>query len=191
MSEPTGSQQQAMAARGNVLVVAGAGTGKTSTLVQRCLALLEEGCSLENILMVTFTDAAAAEMRRRIREELQNRIKELEKSAGIVATRSAPFEKQLALLDSAPISTLHSFCLRLVREHFYELGIDPEVIVLAEQQIQPLIGKTLDALFERQFAGQTARTQAVQALVRVQGRGSDHRIRALVLKLHRYLQARP
>ncbi len=190
MSEPTGSQQQAMAARGNVLVVAGAGTGKTSTLVQRCLALLEEGCSLENILMVTFTDAAAAEMRRRIREELQNRIKELEKSAGIVATRSAPFEKQLALLDAAPISTLHSFCLRLVREHFHELQIDPEVIVLDEPQTQPLIRQTLETLFERNYAGETANAPAVQALVRVPGGGSDTRIRALVLRLHRYSQSR-
>ena len=59
----TSSQLEAVAARGNVIVVAGAGTGKTSTLVERCVALLAEGCSIENILMVTFTDAAAAEMR--------------------------------------------------------------------------------------------------------------------------------
>src|SRR6266545_4615874 len=155
MSPLTDSQQQAIAARGNVLVVAGAGTGKTSTLVQRCLALLEEGGSLENILMVTFTDAAAAEMRRRIRQELQNRIKELEKNAasGAAATGLAQFEKQLALLGAAPISTLHSFCLRLVREQFHELEIDPEVIVLDEAQTQPLIRRTLDTLLERHYAG--------------------------------------
>ncbi|HWI55969.1 MAG TPA: UvrD-helicase domain-containing protein, partial [Bacillota bacterium] len=69
----TAAQQTAVTARGNVLVVAGAGTGKTSTLVERCLnCLLEEQprASLEEILMVTFTDAAAAEMRQRIRARL-------------------------------------------------------------------------------------------------------------------------
>src|SRR4051794_14475627 len=107
MTIPTGSQQQAIQARGNVLVVAGAGTGKTSTLVQRCVSLiLEEDCSLDEILMVTFTDAAAAEMRSRIREELL-RLQASPSSAEQV-------QKQLALLDTAPICTLHSFCLQLV-----------------------------------------------------------------------------
>src|SRR6516165_8626480 len=70
----TPAQSQAVAARGNVLVVAGAGTGKTSTLVERCLhCLLEEKppVSLDEILMVTFTEAAAAEMRQRIRRRLE------------------------------------------------------------------------------------------------------------------------
>src|SRR5947209_18932650 len=71
MTTFTSSQRQAIHARGNVLVVAGAGTGKTSTLVHRCISLLlEEECSLDEILMVTFTEAAAAEMRGRIRAEL-------------------------------------------------------------------------------------------------------------------------
>src|SRR5580765_1502030 len=70
----TAAQQEAIAARGNVLVVAGAGTGKTHALVERCLnCLLEEGpsVSLDQILMVTFTEAAAAEMRQRIRSRLE------------------------------------------------------------------------------------------------------------------------
>lgn len=191
MTEGTPSQQQAIAARGNVLVVAGAGTGKTSTLVQRCVALLEEGCSLEHILMVTFTDAAAAEMRRRIREALLERAKRIESlpAADSTGTLREHFDKQLALLDTANISTLHSFCLRLATQHFYELGIDPVVTVLDEQQTQPLIQQTLDALFERNYAGETAAAKAVQSLVRVQGAGVDERIQALVLKLYRYSQS--
>src|SRR5579863_2896514 len=101
----TAAQKSAIAARGNVLVVAGAGTGKTSTLVERCLnCLLEERppASLDEILMVTFTDAAAAEMRQRIREKLE------EKLSG-VADRPRWME-QLALFDTAHIGTLHSFC---------------------------------------------------------------------------------
>ena len=156
MSRLTKSQRDAISARGNVIVVAGAGTGKTSTLVERCLALIQDGCSLENILMVTFTDAAASEMRSRIREALSERAKELEAIGRAGSPESLPqpeigaqsialraeqcsalrfkehFEKQIALLDVANISTLHSFCLQLVREHFYELEIDPDVTVLDE-----------------------------------------------------------
>src|SRR5712671_451362 len=79
----TSSQQKAIAARGNVLVVAGAGTGKTRTLVERCLNRLLEGnppASLEEILMVTFTEAAAAEMRQRIRQRLEEELKKEEGS---------------------------------------------------------------------------------------------------------------
>src|SRR2546421_5685379 len=102
MSPPplTDSQKHAIQARGNVLVVAGAGTGKTSTLVNRCVSLLLEGsCSLDEILMVTFTDAAAAQMRSRIRAELmrlQASLPESSPEGGLV-------ERQLALLDTAHI----------------------------------------------------------------------------------------
>src|SRR5271157_1189085 len=99
----TPAQRQAVTARGNVLVMAGAGTGKTHTLVERCLhCLCEEQppVSLEEILVVTFTEAAAAEMRQRLRERLEEKL------------RSAPEEprwpEQLALFDTAHIGTLHS-----------------------------------------------------------------------------------
>src|SRR2546425_12744806 len=116
MTLPTGSQQQAIAARGNVLVVAGAGTGKTRTLVERCLScLLEERppVSLDQILMVTFTEAAAAEMRQRIRARLEEELRK--------HPDELRWHEQLALFDTAHIGTLHSFCLQLVHPHFYEL----------------------------------------------------------------------
>src|SRR5262245_618630 len=112
----TTAQQTAVGARGNVLVVAGAGTGKTSTLVERCLhCLVEEKprTNLDEILIVTFTDAAAAEIRQRIRKrleaELQRRPDEMF------------WHEQLALFETAHIGTLHSFCRQLIRQHFYEL----------------------------------------------------------------------
>src|SRR5437660_6468493 len=73
----TPSQQKAISARGNVLVVAGAGTGKTSTLVERCIHSLEASppASIDEILMVTFTEAAAAEMRQRIRARLEEQAR--------------------------------------------------------------------------------------------------------------------
>ena len=71
----TKSQQKAVGARGNVLVMAGAGTGKTKTLVERCLDCLErDGASIDELLIVTFTEAAAAEMRSRLRKSLEEKI---------------------------------------------------------------------------------------------------------------------
>jgi ATP-dependent helicase/nuclease subunit A len=185
MSVLTNTQQLAVETRGNVLVVAGAGTGKTSTLVKRCVdRIVNEDASLDRILMVTFTDAAAAEMRHRIGEELA-------KAASLGTSRH--IEEQLALIDSAQISTLSSFCLELVREHFHELEIDPQAIVLDDERLAPLIEETLDTLFDEFYTKNDERSRAVQSLVRQYGNGSDFTIRKLVLKIHRYTQslARP
>ena len=121
----TPSQRRAVAARGNVLVMAGAGTGKTRTLVERCLDCLDrERASLDELLIVTFTEAAAAEMRQRLRERIEEKI--FDKPDELHWTA------QLALFDAAHLGTLHSFCLKLVRERFYELGLDPQPAVLDE-----------------------------------------------------------
>ncbi len=188
MNTFTPSQQQAITARGNVLVIAGAGAGKTSTLVERCLAALLDPAhpvSLDEILMVTFTEAAAAEMKHRIRERL------LHAQAGLHADSAKArerLEEQLALLDTAAIGTLHGFCLRLVREHFHELALDPQLLVLPEEQVHLLREETLDAILQAHFAGATPHGAAVQQLIEVQGRGREEVIRALVLKLHTYTQ---
>src|SRR5882757_5775374 len=90
----TQSQRQAVAARGNVLVMAGAGTGKTKTLVARCLDCLDrERASLDELLIVTFTEAAAAEMRQRLRRAIEK------KSAA--APDDDHWPRQLALFDIA------------------------------------------------------------------------------------------
>jgi ATP-dependent helicase/nuclease subunit A len=186
MSPFTEFQKRAIDAKGNVLVSAGAGTGKTGTVIARCLRLiLEEQCSVENILMVTFTEAAAAEMRARLRRELEKT------AASLVGEARLHVEEQLALLDTAHISTLHGFGLQLVREHFHELAIDPQVSVLDESQTQPLIHATLDALLEQCYEGKSPIAEAVLALIRNYGGGSEERIRSLVLRLHRYSQTLP
>ncbi len=182
----TPAQQLAISTEGNVLVEAGAGAGKTSTLVERCLQrVLDENdpVSLDRILMVTFTEAAAAEMRQRIREALEN------KSAA--HPENGHLAEQLALLDSARICTLHGFCLQLVREHFYELELDPQLTVLDEAQSRLLAEETLETVLQRHYAGQTPNAGAVQQLILKQARGWDGPIRDLVLRLHEYTQARP
>jgi ATP-dependent helicase/nuclease subunit A len=182
----TPSQRQAVVARGNVLVMAGAGTGKTYTLVERCLHCLcaeQPPASLEEILVVTFTEAAAAEMRRRLREQLEEKV------------RTAPDEprwaEQIALFDTAHIGTLHSFCLKLVREHFHELGLDPQLAMLDAGEARLLADETLDEELQEQYAGQDELAGAVQNLIQIYGGGRDQAIRHLVLRLHHYAQTRP
>jgi ATP-dependent helicase/nuclease subunit A len=179
----TPAQQEAIAERGNVLVVAGAGTGKTSTLVERCLGCLldpQTPASLDEILMVTFTEAAAAEMRHRIRVRLEAQL----------ASRADDlrWSEQLALFETAHIGTLHSFCLQLVRQHFYELELDPQLTVLAGEEAKLLAGETLEIIFQNHYAGKTANAAAVQQLIQTHARGWDLPIRMLVLRLHHYTQ---
>ena len=186
----TPSQHQAVAARGNVLVMAGAGTGKTKTLVARCLDCLDrEHASLDELLIVTFTEAAAAEMRQRLRRAM-------EENAAAESLNSQPttlnfWNSQLALFDIAHIGTLHSFCLRLVREHFHELGLDPQLAILDEGEARQLANETLDEQFQAHYAGEDEFSRAVQNLIQIHGGGRDEKIRALILRLHNYSQTRP
>ena len=182
----TAAQQQAVDARGNVLVMAGAGTGKTRTLVERCLQCLLRAApraSLDEILVVTFTEAAAAEMRQRLRARLE------EESATDPA--DLHWQEQMALFETAHIGTLHSFCFKLVRQHFYELELDPQVSVLPEEEARLLAEETLDALLRKNYEGNAPDAEAVQQLIQTQAKGSDMPIRGLVLKLHHYTQTLP
>jgi ATP-dependent helicase/nuclease subunit A len=184
MENLTPSQQRAVAARGNVLVMAGAGTGKTHTLVERCLNLIcKEKVSLDEILIVTFTEAAATEMRQRLRRALE---KQSQENSG-----DSHCAEQLALFDAAHIGTLHGFCFKLVREHFHELGLDPQISILDEGQTRLLAGETLDEQFNSHYENEDKFSLAVQDLIKIYGNSRDEKIRALILRLHHYSQTRP
>ncbi len=112
-------QRAAIEARGEVFVSAGAGTGKTSVLVERFVrAVCEEGLDVESVLVITYTRKAAGELRSRIRAALRARGRH------DLARR----------LDGAWISTIHGFCSRLLRAHPFAVGIDPRFRELADEQ---------------------------------------------------------
>ena len=133
----------------NILVSAAAGSGKTAVLVERIIRMICDGehpADIDRLLIVTFTNAAAAEMRERI-------------AAGIAARLEADpgnehIQKQSALLHNAQITTIDSFSLFLVRNHFNEIGLDPDFRVADEGEIKLLQQEVLAQLLEDAYAGQ-------------------------------------
>src|SRR6266567_3942322 len=123
-------QQRAIDARGLVFVSAGAGTGKTKVLVERfACAVCDEGVDVESILVLTYTEKAAGELRSRIR-------------AGLVGRGRPDLARAL---DGAWISTIHGFCNRLLRSHPFAAGVDPRFRVLDESQGRVLRGEAFAA----------------------------------------------
>jgi ATP-dependent helicase/nuclease subunit A len=178
---PTPAQIEAIENPGNTVVMAGAGTGKTSTLVNRVLHWIRQsGGSIERMLMVTFTEASAAEMRQRLRKSLAESLRAADES------EADHLNEQLALLEQAQISTLHSFCLRLVREHFHVLGIDPDVRVLDEQQTRPLEERVLEEMIREHLSGRHSDSPAVQRLLRRYLGGNENSLRDWIRKIHRF-----
>ncbi len=146
--ELTGEQRDAVYAAGNVLVRAGAGSGKTEVLAQRFVALLagdiagREPLMPERIAAITFTEKATADMRRRIAEVLDDRIAR----EGDVERRAA-LNRARRTLGLARISTIHAFCARMLREYPIEAGVDPGFEVLDEYQSMTFLeGQCRDSL---------------------------------------------
>lgn len=128
----TKQQEQAISARNHtILVSAAAGSGKTAVLVERIVSLVREGASMNRMLIVTFTRAAAAEMRQRLAKRLSREA----------ISREPAMVKALDELETTQISTIHSFCQRVIRSHFEQVGVDPLVRVCDEQQ-QKLLFQT-------------------------------------------------
>jgi ATP-dependent helicase/nuclease subunit A len=143
----TAQQRKAIKERGRgVYVSASAGTGKTSVLSGRCIDVVAdrgECTDVRGILVLTFTNAAADELCSRIAGELK---KAFEK------TGDSYLRRQLLMLDAANISTIHSFCHRLIIEHFYELGIDPAFRIIDDDEQRLLKAVTLDETIEWAWA---------------------------------------
>ena len=133
-------QKQAALERGrDVVVTAGAGSGKTRTLVARYASLLAEGFEPRRVVAITFTDKAAREMRSRVRDALTRLIQE--------AQSGDERQRWLALstrMDSARIGTIHSFCAEILRAHPAEAGIDPRFDVLDEGLTSALRAQVVD-----------------------------------------------
>ncbi len=170
----TDPQQAAIDARNDsVLVSAAAGSGKTAVLVARVVKLLEEGGSIDRMLIVTFTRAAAAEMRQRITAALEQ------------AGQDNPhLYRQVLRIGRADICTLHVFCQRLIKEHFQAIGIDPLARIGDTPTVDALWKKAMDDVLEDAYAAPTPEEQALFAQF------EDEQIVEMIGKLHKFVMAR-
>lgn len=143
---PTPEQQAAIDTKGNVLVSAAAGSGKTAVLVERVVKLLsdkENPVSADRLLIVTFTNAAAAEMRKRIEKRLDTECRANPSNIGLL--------KQRKLLSSAKICTIDSFCIDLVRENFERAGVSPDFKISEQNSLKAVNEGVLAALLNEYY----------------------------------------
>ena len=160
-------QQRAIEERGVVFVSAGAGTGKTRVIVERfCKAVCERGLDVDSLLVITYTERAAGELRGRIRR----RLHELGRH---------DLEREL---DGAWISTIHGFCRRLLKAHPFAAGIDPRFRVLDDSQGRVLRGEAFRAALE-EFCGDD------QARLRLLASYGGRRLRRMLTGVHETLRS--
>jgi ATP-dependent helicase/nuclease subunit A len=135
-----------MASNKDILVAAAAGSGKTAVLVERIIQKIlssTQPINVDELLVVTFTSASAAEMRHRIGEALEKAINQ--------DPESRHLRKQLSLLNKASISTLHSFCMEVIRKYYYLIDLDPGFRIADETEAQLLRDEVMDELFEEEY----------------------------------------
>src|SRR4051794_34670762 len=151
----------------SLLVSAAAGSGKTAMLAERCAYLVCDApepyrCDVDELLVVTFTEAAATEMKSRITKALRAR------AARDPNGRAA---QQLKLVDAAQVSTLHSFCSRVLRQHFHRVGLDPGFTLLDPEEAKLLRTEVPRELFEHRY--ELDDSGAFQRFVDAYGDGDD------------------
>lgn len=172
----------------NILVSAAAGSGKTAVLVERIVELVSgSGCDsaravdIDRLLIVTFTNAAAAQMRERITKALSDRVE--------AEPDNEHIKKQLMLIHNAKIMTIHSFCLYLIKNHFNDIGLDPDFRTADEGEIRLLKQEVLSELLEEQFAlGRQEFTDCVEYFAYD---GREKRLEELIERLYTFSGSYP
>ena len=193
-SKWTDEQLQAINERGrNILVSAGAGSGKTAVMVERVVKLvMEDRVPVSAMLIVTFTKAAASEMKERLRKALKDRLAESGQQGN--GDRPSPEEQawireQLDQLHSAQISTFHSFAQRVLKEFFYFTDIEPGFRVLDEPEAEVLKEQAVEDLFDAEYEEDREDFRAF--LDAYSGEKNDNDARDMIRELYRKLEAVP
>ncbi|MDD2629016.1 MAG: helicase-exonuclease AddAB subunit AddA, partial [Limnochordia bacterium] len=181
----TKEQWEAISARNcDLLVSAAAGAGKTAVLVERISRLItdpQNPVDLNQLLVVTFTEAAAREMKERIGLKLTETLAHHPEDYRLAM--------QLTMLDSAAISTIHAFCLSIMRRYFYELELDPAFRVLDEAESILLRGELVDDLFNRLYREGDPRF--IEVVDSFGGFDTDGALKAMVGQLYDFSRSMP
>ena len=179
----TNEQLQAIQEKdSNILVAAAAGSGKTAVLVERIIhKIIDEQMDIDKILVVTFTNAAASEMRERILEAIYKKLEENPENVHL--------QRQIILLNKASICTIHSFCLDVIHNHFYEIDLPSNFKIADTAEIDLLKQEVLDDLFEQKYTENDK--DFIELLENYTNYRGDEALQELVLKIYKFIQSSP
>lgn len=176
----TPEQEQAINTKDcNLLVAAGAGSGKTAVLVERIIKkITEDNIDIDKLLVVTFTNAAASEMRERIADRLYKLL-----------TESPDMHKQIMLLNKASITTLHSFCLKVIRDNFFKMDLDPNFRIGDTTECELLKFESIEEVLEEVYASES---DEYSELINIYtDKKSDDLIKEIILNVYKFIQSSP
>ena len=180
----TKEQKQAIDEKGsNLLIAAAAGSGKTAVLVERIIQkVLQDKVDIDELLVVTFTNAAASEMRERVLQAIDKKLEEEPENETLL--------RQITLLNKASICTIDSFCLEVVRNYFYELeGISPNFRIADTTEVELLKQEVLEDLFEKKYEEENEDfTKLIHTYTSYR---DDTPLKELILKIYNYIQSNP
>ncbi|HPE15997.1 MAG TPA: helicase-exonuclease AddAB subunit AddA [Oscillospiraceae bacterium] len=184
MPELTAQQRAAVADRGGLLLVsAAAGSGKTRVLVERLLSRVEAGSDITRFLVITYTKAAAGELRVKIASELSRRV--------AASPENRHLRRQTGLLYAADIKTVHSFCASLLRERAPLADLTPDFRVLEEDEASLLLRRVLDDLLEKRYEDIGPESDFARLVDLFSFGRDDRRLVEIVLDLYGKLRSHP
>ena len=183
----TREQQAAIDTHGcNLLVAAAAGSGKTAVLVERIIKMvtdIKNPMDIDRLLVVTFTNAAASEMKERIAKSIGDEL--------IKHPKSVQLQRQLTLLNRASITTIHSFCLEVIRSNFHYLDIDPNFRVGDETETILLKGEVMEEMFEELYEEEHCSKEFLNLVEFYSNNRDDFALQNIVLDLYNFVMSSP
>lgn len=168
----------------NILVSAAAGSGKTAVLVERIITRLTKDTSpidVDRLLIVTFTEAAAAEMKERIRNAIEKALE--------TDPENMHLQRQSSLIHNALITTIHSFCLSVIREYFHTIDLDPSFRIGEEGELKLLKRDVLEEVLEKWY--QESSPEFIRFLESIATGKDDRKIEEVILQLYDYSRSYP
>ena len=158
------------------------GSGKTAVLVERIISkIVNEKIDIDKILVVTFTNAAASEMRQRILDAIYKRLEENPDDEQMI--------RQTVLMAKSNICTIHSFCLDVIRNNFYEIDVAPNFRIAEQAEIELLKQEVLEEIFEDKYLNEDA--EFLKLINTYTGYRGDEPLKDIILRIYRYIQSSP
>ncbi|MBQ6947959.1 MAG: UvrD-helicase domain-containing protein, partial [Clostridia bacterium] len=178
------AQQNAIYTKGaSLLVSAAAGSGKTAVLVERVVQKLLAGGDISRLWIVTYTEAAAGEMRQKIEQAVEQCIEEHPENTHL--------QQQMLLIPTASISTIHAACKRIIEQNFQILGMDPASAVGEESSLEIMFENLLEDYAEELYAQAETDAQTAEFLAFFSGGKNDHKLFSVLRKAYRFYEEQP